>query len=239
MDNTPDITFIESSHTYINKYGNELISCSKLVSRYKPIFDPKGEIIENCAAKKGVSVEELRKEWDKTRDDACDRGINFHKQAQYWVEHKQIQDGDYKDVVIQLSKIPFKGQLKSETIIANNILGIAGTVDLMDIYDNNKIEIWDFKTNKQLKKKGFFNNKTKRFSKMLHPIEHLDDCNFIHYSLQLEIYGLILEENGCWVGNKTILYINPKTRKLEIHPIMPVRNEAYKIIKHYNQMKNW
>lgn len=229
MPDVEPLIFKEKEHRYFTKSGKELISCSKLIHKYSPEFDPKGEIIAGSAKKKGKTVEELRKEWDYERDSANEKGTNFHKQAEYWVENKQIQDSDYKDVILQLSKFPFKGQLQSETTIYSQELGIAGTVDLIDWFDNN-CDVLDFKTNKKLKKLSFFR---KGYEMMLYPVNHLMNCNFVHYSLQQEIYAIILEENGYWVENKTLLYINPKTRLIEQHPVQPLREEAMNIIKHY------
>jgi CRISPR/Cas system-associated exonuclease Cas4 (RecB family) len=227
-----DITFIEKSHTYVNKYNEILVSASTLVHKYTPEFDPDGSIIKRCAERDGIPISELRKKWDYERDSANERGTNFHKQAQHWVETGTILDADYKDIVKQLSEIPFQGKLMSETVLFSNDLGIAGTVDLIDIYRNNECDLKDFKTNKKLKKSAFW-SKQGGYSMMLPPVKHLQNCNFITYSLQLEIYSILLEENGFWVNSKEILYIHPKKRAIEIHPILNLRKEALAIIKHY------
>ncbi len=231
--NIEQVTFREHDHKYFSVEGKELISTSTLVSLYKPVFDPTGAILARCAEKEGKTIEELQAEWDKKRIDAADRGTSFHKQAEEWVKTRQAPTGTDKDIVEQLTKFKFRGRIHAETIVAASSLGIAGTVDLIDEYGNNELDVWDYKTNKELKKKGFFDRKTRRFSKMLYPISHLDDCNFIHYSLQQEIYAIILEENGYWVNDKTLLYINPKTREIERHPVMSLRKEALTIINHY------
>jgi hypothetical protein len=52
----------------------------------------------------------------------------------------------------------------------------------------------DFKTNKKLDKKSYFNPTTKQSTKMKYPLNNIDDCNFMHYSLQLSLYF--------WLANK-------------------------------------
>lgn len=210
---------------------DDYISASTLVKKYAPEFDADGTILARCAAKRGITPEELQKEWDDNRDDAGEYGTRFHAEAEYWVDTGKIRKTEFSDIIKQLKKIKFRGKLRSETIIYSEELKIAGTVDLLDQY-GDELNILDYKTNKQLKKTAFYSKET-GYSKMLYPINHLMDCNFIHYSLQQEIYGLILEQYGYWVNEKILLYINPKTRKIEEHPIEPLRKEAQDIISHF------
>jgi hypothetical protein len=49
--------------------------------------------------------------------------------------------------------------------------------------------IYDWKFLKEkIKKKGFYNVGMKKYRKMMGPFKYLDDCNWIHYSIQLAIY---------------------------------------------------
>jgi hypothetical protein len=226
------IRFEPEAHKYFTKDGKELISASTLVGLYKPEFDPTGEILSRCSAKKGITPEELQKEWDFERDSASERGNTFHDEAEHWVKTKTIKEGKYKDVIEQLARLKFRGKLWAETKVFSKKLLVAGTIDLIDLYNKNQCSVIDYKTNKKLKTKSFF-KKGVGFEKMLYPINHLMNCNFVHYSLQQEIYTLLLEEHGYWVNNKVLLYVNPETRLIEKHPIMPLRKEAQTIIEHH------
>ena len=68
--------------------------------------------------------------------------------------------------------------------------GICGQSDLVEVV-NGKVNIIDYKTNKEIKTEGFTNWEGIT-EKMLDPISHLDDCNFNHYALQLSIYMYII-----------------------------------------------
>ena len=48
--------------------------------------------------------------------------------------------------------------------------------------------LFDWKRSKQIKKEN-------RYRKGKHPLNHLDDANYWHYALQLNIYKYILEKN--------------------------------------------
>ena len=72
--------------------------------------------------------------------------------------------------------------------------GICGQSDLVEVI-NGFIHITDYKTNKEIKLESFKSWDGSK-QKMQHPINHLDDCNFIHYALQLSLYlYIILKHN--------------------------------------------
>jgi hypothetical protein len=68
--------------------------------------------------------------------------------------------------------------------------GICGQADRVEVVQD-VIDIYDYKTNKEIKTQSFTNWEGVS-EKMLHPIDHLDDCNFIHYAIQLSIYLYIM-----------------------------------------------
>jgi hypothetical protein len=72
--------------------------------------------------------------------------------------------------------------------------------------------IYDWKRSKEIK----FENK---YQKGLSPISHLHDCNYWHYSLQLNIYRRILEKFYNVVVSELALVI--------LHP----NNKSYQIVK--------
>lgn len=230
------IHFDESSHTYTNLDGEILISATTLIHLYAQPFDPKGEIVARCADRKGISVKDMQAIWDNERDSANVRGNSFHSQAEYWVKNDRSVDenGDYADVVVQLNKMPFKGRLISEEIVYNNRLKIAGTIDLQEDLGNKVRKIFDFKTNKELKTRGYFDRKSRSYSHMLYPVDHLEDCNWNHYCLQLSGYQILQEEAGYSIIDRELIYVNPKTRKIERYEVPDLRREFMELVDHYS-----
>ena len=49
-------------------------------------------------------------------------------------------------------------------------------------------------TNKEIKKTSFYNNKTKKYTMMKYPLNNIMDCNLMHYTLQLSLYGWMLQQ---------------------------------------------
>ncbi len=226
-----ELIFEPNEHKYFFE-GKELVSASTLVSHFSPIFDESGDITRNCAIKRGKTEEELRAEWDNECEIACIKGKNLHRQVEHWIKHKQILDEDYKDVVEQISKIDFKGELVSEQQIFNSDLGIAGTVDMTEIRPNNISYLYDLKTNKKLTLRGFF-RKGQGFEKMLYPVNHLESSLINKYALQCSIYSLIMEEKGYWIDGAELIYINPKTRKIERWEVPYLKQDALNMIDVY------
>ena len=78
--------------------------------------------------------------------------------------------------------------LEAEKVIASPKLGIAGTVDLL-LKKDNQLYIADWKFVREIK----YNN---IWRKAKFPIQHLDDCNYYKYVLQLNLYSYILRKEG-------------------------------------------
>ncbi len=221
--------FDEEKHRYTDINGNALISASQLVEKFVCPFDPNGEILLKCAQKKGISPEELRAEWEKINRESCEYGTAVHKSLEDFINTGQInKDDPNADIVREFAKINFTGKLQSEIKVASFTHKIAGTIDLIEFLDDTTINLLDFKSNKKLEKFSIFKNR------MLFPFNRLYSTNFLHYTFQLGIYAIILEEMGFWINDMCLLYINPKTRKIEKHPVEYRRNDVKRMIEYYH-----
>lgn len=227
------IRFDEKEHKYFTKSGKELISASTLVHKFTPKFDEDGSISKRCAEKRGISQEQIKKEWEDLGKKAAENGTKFHAEAEHWAKKREVRDTEFSDVVGQLNAFPFKGSLHSEQRIGLPNWGIAGTIDLIDKFNSNECDLYDYKLVKELKKKSFFMY-GKGYSMLLPPVSHLMNCNFVTYSLQLSIYAIMLEELGLWVRKKFLLHVNPENRKIEQHEILPLEKEAMALIRKVN-----
>lgn len=75
----------------------------------------------------------------------------------------------------------------------DGLLRIAGQIDLL-VKNGNEITIMDWKTNKKIDLKSGFNTQTKTTAKMKYPLNNLDDCNFMHYTMQLSTYAWMIQQ---------------------------------------------
>lgn len=142
--------------------------------------------------------------WDEENRNSCERGTKIHAE----LEHSFYKGG--KDVNLQRFGIGGKFECRKdytdldleygvypEYLISrtsdDGVLKIAGQVDLI-VKSGNEITICDWKTNKRIEQKSFFNTKTKSSTKMKYPLNTLDDVNFYHYTLQLSTYAWMLQK---------------------------------------------
>lgn len=131
--------------------------------------------------------------WKKVNLTSTDKGTAFHN----WKEAKLFSDGfyhlrgsDYN--VVERNKTRLDDLLVGvhpEVRMWNDHYFLAGTADQVIVLPGRKVIIRDYKTNAELKIEN-------KYQKMLDPISHLDDCNMVHYQIQLSIYGWMLEQFG-------------------------------------------
>ena len=110
-------------------------------------------------------------------------------------------------------------------VVGDKELGICGMVDQLFFNEKSgKLEIWDWKTNKAIKK----DNKWQQFKK---PLNHLDVCELNTYSLQLSFYKLIVERNTeLELGDSYIVWFNEKNDTYKIMKCYDFRDEILKIM---------
>ena len=214
--------FYEEPHvyTYIDDNGKEIeisTSVTSLIEEYTNYFD-KDKVAEIKAKKEGISKQELLDKWEYDNNFSCTKGTITHAYNEYLWQDK-IYEYDKENIIEKfgqdviepiwpkLKKIcdsfynKFKDNLIPiglEQVIGSIDYDIAGTIDFLAYSKKlDAIVIIDYKTNKEIKKKSFNNER------MLSPLNDLMDCNYYHYSLQLAIYKYILE-------HETKLKVYPK-----------------------------
>lgn len=142
--------------------------------------------------------------WDEENRNSCERGTKIHAELEnsFYKAGKNVNlqrfgiggkfecKKDYSELDLEYGVYP--EYLISRTS-NDGVLKIAGQVDLI-VKSGNEITICDWKTNKKIEQKSFFNTKTKSSTKMKYPLNTLDDVNFYHYTLQLSTYAWMLQK---------------------------------------------
>lgn len=189
----------------------------------KQLLDTKiinGSHIELC----GVSMEdfqnkreEILKEWAAKRDESCIRGTLIHR------EHELGHLGGETPEVKKLGlggkftpNVTNKIELGSQKVYPEILLSwmsedgelrIAGQADLI-IIDGTSLYVLDYKTNKSIDKKSYFDTRAKRSTMMKYPLNNLQDSNFWHYSLQLSTYAWMIKQAYPEVEIKKLMLIH-------------------------------
>lgn len=118
---------------------------------------------------------------------------------------------------------------------ADGKLRLAGQIDLL-VKRGNEIIIVDYKTNKKLDQKSFFDSKTKSTVKMKYPLNTLDDCNFMHYTMQLSTYAWMIEQlNPDYRVVDLIILHRDHSDKETIYHLDYKKDEVIKMLKYYKK----
>ena len=145
-------------------------------------------------------------EWKEKGKTATDRGTKIHKDYEMSILSRQYDlvkgFGDFinRDAQLIDNNIIKAGNYVLPELLISRVsddgyLRIAGQADLV-IVEGNKFKVLDFKTNKEIKQKSYYDNRRKKYETMKYPLTHLHDTNFWHYTLQLSIYAWMIEKNN-------------------------------------------
>lgn len=108
--------FDEPNHKYTDSNGNEYISVTTIIGNYVPKFDVK-YWAHKKAREQGVSEKEILRQWDKIKNEACDRGT---------ITHNGIEDA-IKDVSKFKEAIQYLQQLDGRCITVADIPNLIPT----------------------------------------------------------------------------------------------------------------
>ena len=87
------------------------------------------------------------------------------------------------------------------------------------------IDLEDFKTSKTIDLESFYDTRNQKYATLNAPLNHIMDCNFMKYSLQLSMYAFFLEKYNFTPRNLTINHLVIK--KWEDEP--PITEPKYNI----------
>ena len=243
-----NIKFHDQDHIYYMN-GVKTKSVTSIIGQYKHPFD-KDYWSQKKADERGIAQEEILKEWKYKADFSCERGSAFHEFAENYLTNKVFPFPEYKitkvlggkENMLECKEGVFKiiemfkkfyddshGKLipvRAEVVVGDEEWEVTGMIDQMFFNEKSKqLEIWDWKTNKAIKK----SNKWQQFKE---PLSHLDVCELNTYSLQLSFYRLIVERNTDLVlGDSYIVWFNENNDEYKVMKCYDFRDEILKIMK--------
>lgn len=239
-------TFIEDGHYYLCDGKRVGISTTGLISQYENHFDSE-TISQQVANKRGISQQEVLEEWRIENLHSTIKGSFIHEFAQSLWEGKEYVF-DYskvpKEIDIERLKsdidklipqaINFYNDYKDmyeligcEIYLGDEDFDECGATDqiLYNKYTGG-ITIIDYKTNKEIKRESY------KHKKMLIPLYKFDDCNYVHYSIQLSGYKFKFEKNTKLKVDETfIVYFNINADNYEIIEPLNMEKEVIKILE--------
>ncbi len=209
------LTFNEEAHSYLLNDKVKMTSATRFIKDFFAPFD-KEKIAFFYGRKHNMTKNEVIAMWEEKGRIAAQFGTNCHYYAECLingVEPPKPLDKIEKYVfgVIEKAIIEFEKHLdwiEAEKFVFSPKNKIAGIIDLLARHKKTgEIFILDWKTNKEI----LFKSKYYKYG--FKPIEHLYDCNGIHYTLQLNLYQHILTQQQYFEGveyKRMLIHVNQK-----------------------------
>lgn len=181
----------------------KFMTVKKQLLEYKIFTDKVLESLEVNKEEFLIAKENILKEWAAKAAVACERGTGIHKEHE--LEHLSGNTAEIKKLglggsfstnttnKIELGVQRVYPELLLSYVSEDGELRLAGQADLV-IVDGNDIYILDYKTNKSIDKKSFYDRAKKRSTMMKFPLNNLEDTNFWHYTLQLSTYAWMIQQ---------------------------------------------
>jgi len=217
-----DISFEETQHKYTDSLGTVYNSATGWIHKFSPEKDwdairaksalkkikaEKGSSYVPPAEELAIKSAELRAEWARSGDYACNLGTQIHSVMEnLWYKKdyhfdsrldeefpEMRADFDYRKMrCIELFKKMKRiyAPVANEFIVYDQPNGICGTIDFLAYnMKTGKYAIIDWKTSKKFEVGNNFNEYLKA------PFNDVESCNTAEYSLQLSLYKYMLEKH--------------------------------------------
>ena len=218
-----EITFYEPTHTYTIKGSSKgIISGTGFLHAFFHHFDAKAVIKQmmskanwpqNKWYKKGITIDELANQWTESGKDASGKGTALHLAIEQFLNGsaelipQEVLDSIEWSYFLKFWK-KYGDDLepyRTEWEVWSEQHLLCGSIDMVfKRKSDGKFLIYDWKRSKEIKMKSFGKQKG------LAPLDHLDDCNYWHYTLQLNVYRWILETfYGLEVADLYLVVLHP------------------------------
>jgi ATP-dependent exoDNAse (exonuclease V) beta subunit len=138
----------------------------------------------------GKTKKEILKEWDDNRDKAANAGTKMHYDIECYFNRLNVKNDsiEFSYFMNFVKDYPDLKPYRTEWMIYYEELKLSGSVDMIFENPDGTLQIYDWKRCQEIKHEDPFNK-----TAITPCISHLQDSNFWHYALQLNMYKTILE----------------------------------------------
>lgn len=222
-----NITFEEVGHKYTINGETNYTSVTTWLKKFFYPFNDELIITNMMKSPKwpenkyyGKTKEEIKKLWRDNCSEAAKLGTEMHKMFEDHYNGLTISNSGFEYDCFQnflndhTHLIPFR----SEWTVYDEKIRLSGSIDMVFINEDGTLSIYDWKRCKSMDKTVSFNKYGKA------PIKHIPDTNFWHYSIQLNAYKYILENNyGYTIKDMYLICIHPELdSNYQKHEVLPM-----------------
>lgn len=224
MDEGPHVYWIQGSsenwtsvttviHEYFPEFQGRMIAWRMVKSKYFPHAEKYAKYQDMC---KGLSdpkdkVEAILQSWKVDGQHSAQLGTLLHRDIELFFNQQTVHNDTvefsfflnfFRQIVVPRDLEPFR----TEWMIFSETHRICGSIDM--VFRNRKTNnyiMMDWKRSKKIHKKCAF---SKEFG--FGPCADLENVNFHHYSLQLNLYKFLLEDQyGLQIESMHIVVFHP------------------------------
>lgn len=214
------IKFQEEGHIYwINEDKKDLVSSTTFVHKYFEGFNA-NMIVQRILSSKKINTDpdykyykmnkqQILDSWAKNGKEAREKGTHMHLQIELYLNKQPHDPNTHEFNLFKKFEEEHKHlePYRTEMMVFDEPLRITGSLDM--VYRdtrNGSFVLADWKRSKEIKKKGFKKGKG--------ILNHVSDCNFYHYSLQLSLYKYIFEKNyGMNISESFLIVLHPDNKE--------------------------
>lgn len=237
-------TFYEKEHKYYYYDKPVKQSVTKVIEQFFEPFNSE-EISRKYAQKHGLRQEDVLKEWEEKGNLSSLSGTIIHKYLEDYARGK-VFEIDYSEaaklgledkvrervnlLLPQAKKFHFDTLNKIFPIQCEYTVGvediITGNIDLLCWNARaGEFQIWDYKNLKEMRTSSNWGRKA------LKEMAQYDDCNFVEYSLQQNLYKCMLERKlGIKVGRCYLVHFCHEKPNYEIYECLDLSVESNLIL---------
>jgi len=233
-----DISFQENGHIYNIKGDKFYKSCTTWVKSFFEKFDADA-IIDRMMAKPdwpsskyfGMTKQEIKDQWNKNGTASAGYGTDMHAIIEDYYNGiytgNNCEQPEYKFFLNFAEDHKHLKPYRTEMMVYDEDIHICGSIDMLFQNEDGTLSIYDWKFAKELNMTSAFRKKA------LPPIQDLDDCNYTHYSLQLNVYRIILERKyGFKIRDMFLIfmhqnlshnYVKVEVKPMDMEPLIETR----------------
>lgn len=221
------IAFDEPTHTYTIDGSSRLwTSATTFIKQFFYPFNA-DRILKNMKTRGtfekkygNVSIEHVKTMWSDMGRESAKLGTELHARIEDYYNKVPFEIPDpistEWNMFLEFTTTMEEGWVpyRAEWRIFDEDYYIAGSMDMIFTDNKGKFAIYDWKRSKEIQMRNMYGGKAKS------PIRHMDDCNYIHYSLQLNLYKYILESKyGMTIDHMALVIMHPNHETFKLIPI--------------------
>lgn len=192
-----------------------------------------------------IKKQEILDSYDKAGKEACEKGTAIHLKKELSFYNEKTRNISRYGINGNFTCEQGKFTLNDKFAIYPELLlsykdgdfKLSGQADLICKFDN-KIYVLDWKSNKEIKKKSFYNKTTKKNECLKFPLNNLMSSNYWIYSLQLSTYMWMIQQQYPELECEKIMIVQIKDDGEEIiYECEYLKDDVERMIKHFRKQQ--